>query len=114
MGKREEQDYYIGLDCGTNSVGWAVTDENYNLVEANGKIKQNHQTKTKKKALWGTRLFDEAETAAERRVYRSTRRRIRRAENRLKLLRLLFRDEILKVDPDFYQRLKQSFYSIQV
>ncbi len=110
MGKREEQDYYIGLDCGTNSVGWAVTDENYNLVEANGKIKQNHQTKTKKKALWGTRLFDETETAAERRVYRSTRRRIRRAENRLKLLRLLFRDEILKVDPDFYQRLKQSFY----
>lgn len=21
--------YYLGLDIGTNSVGWAVTDENY-------------------------------------------------------------------------------------
>ena len=24
------QKYYLGLDIGTNSVGWAVTDENYN------------------------------------------------------------------------------------
>ena len=23
--------YYLGLDMGTNSVGWAVTDPNYNL-----------------------------------------------------------------------------------
>lgn len=22
------KDYYLGLDMGTNSVGWAVTDEN--------------------------------------------------------------------------------------
>ena len=25
--------YYLGLDIGTNSVGWAVTDENYNLCK---------------------------------------------------------------------------------
>lgn len=24
--------YYLGLDMGTNSVGWAVTDKNYNLL----------------------------------------------------------------------------------
>ena len=29
--------YYLGLDMGTNSVGWAVTDANYNLLKAKGK-----------------------------------------------------------------------------
>ena len=29
--------YYLGLDIGTNSVGWAVTDENYNLCKYAGK-----------------------------------------------------------------------------
>ena len=29
--------YYLGLDMGTNSVGWAVTDKNYNLLRAKGK-----------------------------------------------------------------------------
>ena len=28
--------YYLGLDIGTNSVGWAVTDENYNLCKYAG------------------------------------------------------------------------------
>lgn len=31
------QKYYLGLDIGTNSVGWAVTDENYNLCKFGGK-----------------------------------------------------------------------------
>ena len=26
------KEYYLGLDMGTNSVGWAVTDENYQLI----------------------------------------------------------------------------------
>ncbi|MGN1312701.1 MAG: type II CRISPR RNA-guided endonuclease Cas9 [Candidatus Nanosyncoccaceae bacterium] len=94
----EQKDYYIGLDCGTSSVGWAVTDENYNILRKKGK------------ALWGSRLFEEANTAAERRLPRSTRRRTSRAKNRLKLLRMLFADEIAKVDPDFYIRLRESFY----
>lgn len=38
--------YYIGLDIGTNSVGWAVTDPEYNIIRKNGK------------SLWGVRLFD--------------------------------------------------------
>lgn len=104
------QKYYIGLDCGTNSVGWAVTDERYNLLTANGKIKKANKVKTKPRTLWGVRLFDEADTAAERRICRSTRRRNRRAKERIKLLRLLFRDEMVKIDPEFYKRLKESFY----
>ena len=43
--------YYIGLDLGTSSVGWAVTDENYHLMKKHGKD------------MWGIREFDEAETA---------------------------------------------------
>lgn len=30
--------YYLGLDMGTNSVGWAATDPEYRLLKAKGKI----------------------------------------------------------------------------
>lgn len=26
-----EKNYYLGLDLGSNSVGWAATDEDYNF-----------------------------------------------------------------------------------
>ena len=94
----EDGKYYIGLDCGTNSVGWAVTDEEYHLLRRRGKT------------LWGMRLFDEAKTAAERRGFRSNRRRMARAKRRVKLLQMLFSEEIAKVDPDFYTRLRESLY----
>lgn len=94
----DEKKYYIGLDCGTNSVGWAVTDEDYHLLRRRGKT------------LWGMRLFDEAKTAAERRGFRSSRRRMARAKRRIKLLQMLFSKEIAKVDPDFYIRLRESLY----
>ena len=32
-----EKKYYIGLDLGTSSVGWAATDENYNFLRLKGK-----------------------------------------------------------------------------
>ena len=32
-----EKEYYLGLDMGTNSVGWAVTDDVYNLIRFKGK-----------------------------------------------------------------------------
>lgn len=107
---KEPQEYYIGLDCGTSSVGWAATDKTYNLLKAKRKTKKGSKTKTRQCALWGVRLFDEAETAATRRIARSTRRRNARTKDRLKLLRLLFRDEIAKIDPEFYNRLRESFY----
>lgn len=92
------QPYYIGLDCGTSSVGWAVTDPTYHLLRAKGQT------------LWGAHLFEEAETAAERRTHRSARRCGERAKGRLKLLRVLFQDEIYPVDREFYKRLHESFY----
>ena len=32
-----EQEYYIGLDIGTSSVGWAVTDMNYQIIKRHGR-----------------------------------------------------------------------------
>ncbi|MDY6324428.1 MAG: hypothetical protein SPL99_05120 [Catonella sp.] len=29
--------YFVGLDMGTSSVGWAVTDEHYHLLRRKGK-----------------------------------------------------------------------------
>mgnify|MGYP000627043297 FL=1 len=90
------QKYYLGLNIGTNSVGWAVTDENYNLCKFGGK------------RTWGIRLFDGAQTAEERRMNRSNRRRLSRQKQRIDLLQELFAKEIAKVDPTFFIRLNES------
>ena len=61
-----KQDYFLGLDMGTGSLGWAVTDSTYQVMRKHGK------------ALWGTRLFESASTAEERRMFRTARRRLDR------------------------------------
>ncbi|MBQ8062851.1 MAG: type II CRISPR RNA-guided endonuclease Cas9 [Clostridia bacterium] len=95
------RDYYLGLDMGTSSVGWAVTDENYNLLRAKGKD------------LWGIREFEEAEGGIARRQNRISRRRRQREQVRIGLLQSYFADEIEKVDPNFYQRLENSKYHLE-
>ncbi len=94
--KKEFGDYFLGLDGGTDSLGWAVTDENYELLKFNGK------------AMWGVRLFEGGQTAAERRLHRAARRRQQRKGQRTALLQMLFAEEISKVDPGFFLRLKES------
>lgn len=74
----DEKEYYLGLDLGTSSVGWAVTDRNYQLMRAKGKD------------LWGVRLFEEAQTAADRRTNRVARRRRQRETARIGLLKEYF------------------------
>ena len=96
MSKKFAGEYYLGLDIGTDSVGWAVTDNQYNVLKFNGK------------SMWGIRLFDAAQTAAERRMFRTARRRVERRRWRLELLQELFQNEIEKKDPDFFQRMKDS------
>ncbi len=88
--------FYLGLDIGTDSVGWAVTDENYNLVRKQGKH------------LWGARLFPEASDASTRRANREARRRLQRRRWRILMLQDLFKDEMNKVDPNFFDRLNNS------
>lgn len=90
------KEYYIGLDVGTNSCGWAVTDPEYNVLRFKGK------------SMWGARLFDEAQTAAGRRTARTARRRLARRRFRLDLLESFFEKEITNIDPLFFRRLKNS------
>lgn len=89
-------EYSIGLDMGTGSVGWAVVDENGELLHF------------KKQPTWGSRLFDSAQPASEARVHRGQRRRYVRRRWRLDLLQGLFKDEMDKVDPEFFTRLNMS------
>ena len=94
--KNFNNDYYAGFDIGTDSVGYAVADTDYNLCKFKGN------------AMWGVDLFEESNSAAERRTLRSARRRGLRKRNRIEWLQMLFDEEISKVDNAFYQRLKES------
>ena len=94
-------EWYLGLDVGTDSVGWAVTDKNYNLHKLNGKT------------MWGSRLFDSAKIAEGRRLFRSARRRNDRKIKRIDLLQELFAEEIFKIDSTFFQRLNDSKYHFE-
>lgn len=95
MNKSSEK-YYLGLDIGTNSVGWAVTDETYHLC------------KHGKKDLWGIRLFESGKQAAKRRAQRTSRRRTARRKERIDLLQMIFAEEMAKIDDTFFIRLNES------
>ena len=90
------KDYYVGFDIGTESVGWAVSDFYYNLCKFHGK------------SMRGYELFDECNTAVDRRTFRNSRKRIDRKRQRIAWLQMLFDEEISKVDISFFQRLKES------
>lgn len=94
----KNENYYVGLDIGTDSVGYAVTDDNYNLCKFKGN------------PMWGVTLFDVAQTAAVRRAFRTARRRLDRRQQRIRLLMDLFAEEIGKVDPCFFKRIKESYH----
>ncbi|MCH5265517.1 MAG: type II CRISPR RNA-guided endonuclease Cas9 [Lachnospiraceae bacterium] len=98
MSKKNAEDYYLGLDVGTESIGWAVTDMEYHVLKFN------------QKNMWGVRLFEGAKTAAERRGFRCARRRLARRKERLELLEELLAEEICKLDENFFLRLKESKY----
>ncbi|MCD2254177.1 type II CRISPR RNA-guided endonuclease Cas9 [Listeria marthii] len=102
--------YTIGLDIGTNSVGWAVLTDQYDLVKRKMKISGDSEKKQIKKNFWGVRLFDEGETAEERRKSRTARRRIERRRNRISYLQEIFAAEMSKTDANFFCRLNDSFY----
>lgn len=94
----KNSNYFLGLDIGTGSVGWAITNEKYELLKINRKLS------------WGSLLFNTANGAQDRRNFRCSRRRIGRIKERIKLLQDLFENEIEKVDKGFYLRLKESRY----
>lgn len=91
-------EYFLGLDIGTGSVGWAVTNKQYEILRTHGK------------SMWGVRLFDSANTAEERRINRTARRRLDRRNWRIELLQGLLTDEVSKIDDGFFHRMKESQY----
>lgn len=93
----KNENYYVGLDIGTDSVGYAVTDESYRLCKFKGE------------PMWGVTLFETADTAAKRRGFRTARRRLDRRQQRVRLLRELFAAEIADIDPDFFKRIEKSY-----
>lgn len=103
--------YYLGLDIGSDSVGFCVTDRDYNIVAKRAvRYRLDGTRYYTRKHLWGSRLFDEASSAADRRSHRTARRRYQRRRWRLLLLREFFQDEIDKIDPTFFDRLDHSFF----
>ena len=87
---------FIGLDVGTDSVGWAATDENFQLRRLKGKT------------AWGARLFSEASDAKGRRQFRTSGRRLARRRERINILNTLFDPLIKEKDPTFFLRLDNS------
>ncbi len=92
----ESKAYYLGIDGGTDSVGFAVTDEQYRLCKYAGE------------PVWGVTLFDAAQSAETRRSMRTARRRLDRRQQRIALLNELFAPEICKIDPNFFLRRSES------
>lgn len=88
--------YHIGLDIGTSSIGWVAMGEDGKPLRVKGKT------------AIGARLFREGNPAADRRMFRTTRRRLNRRKWRLKLLDEIFDPYITPVDSTFFARLKQS------
>lgn len=96
MNLRNAEHYHIGLDLGTGSVGWAVVDDDGQLLHFKGQ------------PTWGSRLFPSAETAEGTRMKRGQRRRYDRRRQRIEALQGFFADEMSAVDPDFFIRMRQS------
>ncbi len=94
--KMQNTSYFIGLDIGTDSVGYAVTDATYALRKFKGE------------PMWGVHLFEEAMLNDERRGFRTARRRLDRRQQRIKLLQGLFAKEIAETDENFFIRVKES------
>lgn len=88
--------YYIGIDAGTDSVGYAVTDENYKLLKLKGE------------PMWGVVVFEAAKQCDERRGYRTARRRLDRKQQRQLLTDEIFAAEIKKMDPNFFIKRRES------
>ena len=85
--------WYLGLDIGTNSVGFCATNASYDILTKGNKLQA------------GARLFEEAHDASTRRVKRSIRRQRARLRNRIDMLQAIFADNI---DDKFFLSLNES------
>lgn len=89
--------YFLGLDIGTDSVGYAATNTEYELLNFKGE------------PVWGVHIFEEASLAAERRTARTARRRLDRVQARVALINDIFAKSITEIDPRYFIRRQESF-----
>lgn len=99
---KNEKKYYLGLDIGTDSVGYAVTDTEYRLLKFHGSD------------AWGSHVFSAAALCDERRNFRSARRRLDRRQQRVQLLQEIFADEISKIDSRFSCVYQRVIYGVKI
>ena len=90
------ENYYVGLNIGTSSVGYAVSDEHFNLEKYKGE------------PVWGSHVFKEGDQCEERRLHRTARRRLDRRQQRIYLTQQIFAKAISEIDNRFFIRLKES------
>lgn len=95
-----ESKTYIGIDLGTENIGYVVTDENYKML------------KVGKKSAIGVYVYSDANlkanTAVDRRVFRTSRRRLDRRAFRIVLLQELFNKAMAEKDSTFFLKLKEN------
>lgn len=94
--------YSIGYDIGTNSVGWAVVNEE-------GKL-----DRFKDRKMWGSIIsFQDSNTnkPEKRRMFRGARRRLARKKQRIQWLQELMATMVAEADKDFFKKLKYSYLS---
>ena len=101
-----EKGYYVGLDVGSGTCGWAVVED---TKDSDGKCLFK-LARLKGKDAWGAYIFEEGEDCKKRRGFRSARRRNDRRKYRIYQLQKLFAIPISKKDPTFFKRLNQSAY----
>ena len=104
-----KKSYSIGLDIGTNSVGWAVVNDDYKVPAKKMRVFGDTDRSHIKKNLLGTLLFDDGNTAESRRLKRTARRRYTRRRNRILYLQEIFIESMNEIDESFFHRLDDSF-----
>lgn len=77
-------------------MGYAVTDPQYKILKYHGE------------PMWGSHVFEEGSQCAERRGFRTARRRLNRRQQRVRFVQEIFAHEIEKVDSRFFLRIKES------
>lgn len=114
---RPVKPYSIGLDIGTNSIGWSVIHDDYRVPSRKMPIYGNASREFIKKNMMGVLLFsgtnlDGGTPAKKRRLLRGASRRVERKRNRLLYLQEIFFNEMKQVDENFFPRLNESFLNV--
>lgn len=94
---KAKKEIFLGLNIGSETVSYAVMDNQYNLQRFKGSD------------AWGVSVFEKGSLSAERRSYRTVRRLKNRKKQRIRLLQEIFAKEIAGVDEKFFDRLSKSY-----